>query len=612
MSSNPQPSNPKLEKFRSLFKDYGIQAYVLPSTDPHQSEYLNDRDFRVKFLFGFSGSNAFTVITESKALLWTDGRYFVQATQELEPGCELMKTGIPDAIQPADWLATNLKSGEKVGFDPQLFEINHGTNFMKELTNANLIPVALKENLVDKIWSERPKPILNKILRLTVDECGKFIFDKFADLRSKMTKKKCDSFLSSCCDDIVWILNIRGFDIPYNPLVFSFLFVTHDSIHLFVDQQKLTDEVAKHLEGVILHDYAGIEDFVVKYHEEQKVARGKEHKVFVPDSTNYFLGSLIGKDYRIGGTSPIQSTKAIKNPVELEGMRQCHIRDSAAVVQFIFWLKKELAAGNKITELMAAKKMDDFRSNLDKFVSLSFTTIAAADKHAALPHYHPTEAEGHLEIRKDGVFLLDSGGQYRDGTTDVTRTVSFAEQPDPHFLKMFNTVLKGHIDTAQRKFPDGINGNRLDALSRIDLWQEGYDFLHGVGHGVGFFLNVHEGPIGISYRTSHPDGGLHAGQVITIEPGYYETDNFGIRIENCYEIVGAGPLPGANSGFLTFEPLTWVPIQRELIKKDVLDSKHIQWINDYHKKCLEKVGPFLKQHGSSEEFAFFEECCREI
>uniref|UniRef100_A0A914Z6T3 Xaa-Pro aminopeptidase n=1 Tax=Panagrolaimus superbus TaxID=310955 RepID=A0A914Z6T3_9BILA len=603
----------KLSKFRDLFDKHGISAYVLPSTDAHQSEYLADHDFRVRYLSGFSGSNAFTIITKERALLWTDGRYFAQAIKQFEPGWELMKQAVPESVEPVDWLTCNLKSGDKVAFDPQLFAYCYGINFVKNLESGNLTPLPLAKNLVDEIWNDRPKAPINPITILSVEECGRSTADKFKELRGKFEKKKCDSILFTSLDDIMWLLNIRGFDIPYNPLVYSILFVTNNSAHFFVDRQKLTKESINFLTEVHVYDYEEAEEFIRKYHEENKSSHGKEHKVFIPEITNYFFGKCIGKDHVIIASSPVQAMKAIKNDCEMKGIREAQIRDSVAVIQFLVWLKKELAGGNEgITELIAAAKMDELRSKHEKYVTLSFSTISAVDTHAAFPHYHPEIPEGNEVIKKDSVFLLDSGGHYRDGTTDVTRTVCHSTNPDPYFIKMNTLVLRGHIDTANQNFPDGIKGSRLDALSRVGLWNEGYDFGHGVGHGVGHFLNVHEGPMGISFRSSPNEGTLHQGNVITIEPGYYEVGKFGIRIENCYEIVKSEKLQSGAENFLTFEPLTLVPIQQNLIQRDLLQQKHIDWLNAYHQKCLNKVGPFLKEHGFQEELEFLEKSCQKI
>uniref|UniRef100_A0A7E4VS56 AMP_N domain-containing protein n=1 Tax=Panagrellus redivivus TaxID=6233 RepID=A0A7E4VS56_PANRE len=602
-------SNPKLEAFRQLLVDNNLNAYALPSTDAHQSEYLPDHEFRVRFISGFSGSNGFAVITADKALLWTDGRYFAQAEKEFEPGWTLMKEAVPEAISPEDWLGKNLNSGDTVGVDTRLFSYFRGKKFSSTLKSYGLNVTTQERhgrviNLVDDIWTTKPVPEIKTVTTLSLEECGKSTADKLADLRKTLVSKKCGSILLMGLDEIAWLLNIRGFDIPYNPLVYAVLLVTLENEYLFIDQAKLDEEARKHLNLQNIMPYDVAADFLRSYNQNHVK---NSPKVFIPDSTNYVLGDLISDEFVFKGASPVLIAKSIKNEVELAGIRDASIRDSAAIIRFLVWLRKELANGTHVTELDAAAKMDAIRAEFDKFVSPSFTTIAAADEHSAFPHYHPTEAEGHQQVRPDSVFLLDSGGHYRDGTTDVTRTVCFAAQPDPYFKKLFTFVTRAHIDNAATIFPDGVNGGRLDVTARQFLWSQGYDFSHGVGHGVGHFLNVHEGPIGIGYRTYSPEAGLHPGQVITIEPGYYEVGKFGIRFENCYEIVKVESTASGATNFLAFESLTWVPIQTDLLELQYLEQKHIDWINQYHATCIAKVQPFLVEHDLTEELAYLDE-----
>ncbi|VDM45505.1 unnamed protein product [Toxocara canis] len=613
--AHPEASNEKLTKLRELFRSADcvkngggeIHAYLLPSTDAHQSEYLAAHDFRVRFLTGFSGSNAFAVITNKEAVLWTDGRYMIQAKNQLEGGWQLMEEGTPESITPVDWLVENLPSDSRVGFDPQLYAYGDGLRMMDTLQRVKISAVPLKGNLVDAIWVDRPKRPSNKVIP-SAEEHGQDSKVKMDEVRKKLAKKKCVSAIFTALDDIAWLLNIRGSDIPYNPLVFSVLVLTSTEAHLFIDSSKLDDEVKQHLSHVHLHEYNEAVDWFTKWHENQKT-NNHEHKVLLPDATNYEFGSIIGKDYSNVGASPVQAMKAVKNEVELQGIRSSHIRDSAALVEFFTWFEKELLAGHKITELSACEKSEQFRAKQPSYVSLSFDTIAGVNEHSALPHYKPTAETGTCEVTRDAVFLLDSGAHYRDGTTDVTRTVSYAAQPNTELKRINTLVLKGHIDTATMQFPDGLNGIRIDVISRQHLWADGLDFSHGVGHGVGHFLNVHEGPAGIGYRRFSPEGAIHKGMVLTIEPGCYLEGKWGIRIENCYEIVAVPKLRSGAENFLTFKPLTLVPVQKSLIDKTLLTPKEIDWLNAYHAECLKKVGDYLLKDGKKVEYDWLKEAC---
>ncbi|KAI1723199.1 metallopeptidase family m24 domain-containing protein [Ditylenchus destructor] len=605
----PENSSPT-SLLRALFQDPGrlgtdepIQAYVLPRTDAHQSEYLAESDCRVKFLSGFSGSNAYCVITETSALLWTDPRYYVQAHKELHPGWTRMDWREAKAIEPLDWIVENLPAETSVGFDPHLFGLVEGKNFVEKLRSFNLKPVPIsKHNLVDLIWTNRPVEVPKKIICLLPSECGEDSKSKVERVREKMRKAKCDVIILTLLDDIAWLFNIRGSDIPYNPLVFSVAAITLNDVFLFIDEQKISSDVAQHLAHVNIFSYTSAAEFLEKYH------------MWLPDSVNYCLGSLVEEKFVYTSGSPVQPMKAVKNEVELAGMRNSHVRDSAALVQFLVWFRRELELGHLVDESRAAKQMDYYRSKLPLHISQSFTTISASEENSALPHYNPTDESGKKHVTKNSVYLLDSGGQYRDGTTDVTRTIYYGGEDglqfaDEHIRKMFTLVLKGHINCAMACFPENIHGIRLEMLARQPLWQEGYDFGHGVGHGVGHFLNVHEGPIGISFKKYNADGLLKKGMVLTIEPGYYEEGRFGIRIENCYELVSAGPLPSGAKDYLTFSPLTLVPIQKSLIMKDLLEPKHIHWLNAYHNRCLEVVGKYLQEQGLQEEYNYLAEAC---
>uniref|UniRef100_A0A0M3K730 Xaa-Pro aminopeptidase n=1 Tax=Anisakis simplex TaxID=6269 RepID=A0A0M3K730_ANISI len=562
-------------------------------------------------LSGFTGSNAYVVVTNKEALLWTDGRYTIQAKKQLGDGWKIMEEATPKSITPLDWIVHNMPTNSVVAFDAQLHTYGDATRIIDVLKSANMKCSILNENLVDKLWVDRPRRSSNKVIALEKSEHGQESSDKIDEIRKKMMKKKCSSAIFTALDDIAWLLNIRGADIPYNPLVYSNVLITEKEAHLFIDENKLDDNIRKRL-PVITHDYDHTVDWLKNWNEEQIRNNRETHKVLLADTVNYQIGSVFGKDFAVVGASLIQSMKARKNDIELERSRLAHMRDSVALVEFFCWLENELRSGNQVTELKACEKVKEFREKKPYYVDLSFETIAAVDEHAASPHYAPDQITGQRAITEHSVFLLDSGAHYRDGTTDVTRTVSYANELEDE-LKFLNTlVLKGHIDTAMMQFPDGINGIRIDVISRQHLWENGLDFGHGVGHGVGHFLNVHEGPIGIGYRRYSPEGAIHEGMIITIEPGYYSEGKWGIRIENCYEVVKAPKTRLGSDNFLTFEPLTYVPIQKSLIDKQLLSKNEVDWLNRYHEKCLEKVGEYLLKEKKKDVYDWLTKACSRL
>nr|CAD2183748.1 unnamed protein product [Meloidogyne enterolobii] len=600
--------NNLLQKLRDLFKNEEIlgqkehiNAYILPRTDAHNNEYINERDQRVKFISGFSGSNAWVIVTKENALL---------QNRELYEGWTLMKLTGPDSIMPSDWIIQNLENGSKIGFDPKLFNFERAKNFNKKLKNYGIICTPIIKNLVDVLWIERPTESLQKLFILPIEECGEEINSKLVRIREEMKKQKCDSLLLSCLDDIAWLFNLRGSDIPYVPVFYSYAIIMEiNKTFLFVDMRKITPEISTYLKNnnVEIFDYQNVVSFLKEYHETSKNEfNTKMHKIWLSKSINYEIGSLFDKKYYYLADSPVSKMRTIKNLVELNGMRNSHIRDSAALIKFLYWINNEISLGHLVDEIRAARQINYYREQLDKFVSLSFETISAVDENAALPHYHVNENNDKKFIKEESVYLFDSGGQYYDGTTDVTRTICFSKNPTQHFCHMFTLVLRSHIDCACTKFPSETSPAVFDGITRLPLWSNGYNFAHNVGHGVGHFLNVHEIPPCLG---STEKFGLKKGNVVTIEPGYYEENNFGIRIENCYEIVEAKNLQSGSKNFLEFEVLTFVPIQKNLIVRELLEQKHIDWLNNYHNKCFSVVGRFLQEKGMQEEYNFLAEAC---
>ncbi|KAJ1345983.1 hypothetical protein KIN20_000637 [Parelaphostrongylus tenuis] len=564
-----------LSKVLAVTNGTPIKGYLLPSTDAHQSEYLADHDFRVKFLTGFTGSNAYVAVTNEKAVLWTDGRYFTQASEQLVPPFELLKQGQPDSISVEDFIAKELTVGDWIGIDPSLHTYEGGQQLIKTLESMGFHVAPIRGNLVDEFWNDRPSLPAKSPIILLPEEHGRCVKDKLKELRERISNKKCNSIVLSALDDIMWLLNIRGFDIKHNPLAYSYLLVTTSEVHLFMD--KANDEMRNYLEqeNIVLHPYAEAYDFISEWNRKQK-SENAQHRVFVPTSTNYLFGSLFSSSSVVNG-SPVQVMKGVKNRVELEGMRQSHIRDSATLVSFLMWIEAEMIEGRSHSEIDMASKVDSLRAGTEKYVDLSFSTISAAGDHAAKPHYFPEGEEGKRLVTANQVYLLDSGAHYRDGTTDVTRTIWIARNssvPDD-FIQHNTLVLKGHINLANSVFPQAITAS--------------------IGHRA-----VNTGS----------DYWVREGMVLTIEPGYYLVGKWGIRIENCYEVVKAKVPSGAD--FLGFRALTLVPIQTSIIDKSLLSPKEIEWLNAYHDEVLSTIGGYLQKTNKTKEFEWLKKQCAHI
>lgn len=612
-----------------------IHALIVPSGDAHQSEYIADCDCRRAYVSGFTGSAGTAIVTDNEAALWTDGRYFLQASQQLDPdGWTLMKDGLPDTPTQADWLCKVLPmEGGKVGVDPFLLQVDVWKPLSLQLESSGHVLVATPQNLVDIAWgADRPEPPGNPVFPLPLNYTGKRWQEKIDTVRAKMKEKSCQLLVVTNLDEVAWLLNLRGSDITYNPVFFAYVVLTHDEIHFFIDSHRLDDRVKKHLnlplddspvvdcrcgdstdvEGsysISIHPYSGLMTYLKDVVSDEKnlvkggkLAGGKDGgKAWVSDRSSQAIASLFKDHQRLTGLTPIAALKAVKNPVEIEGMRQCHIRDGAAVCEYLAWLQNQLKHGERVTEISGADYLEACRSAQEDFVSLSFDSISSVGSNAAIIHYRPQQ-ETDRQVTKDEVYLLDSGAQYKDGTTDVTRTYHFGN-PSAFERSAFTRVLKGHIELASVVFPNGVKGHMIDSLARMHLWSAGLDYLHGTGHGVGSFLNVHEGPCGISPRVSAVEIALEEGMILSDEPGYYHDGSFGIRIESLVLVTKAQTENNfKDKGFLTFEPITMVPLCQNLMDASLLTAKEVQWIDSYHSKIRELVGPYLKSMGKSEAF----------
>uniref|UniRef100_T1IM68 Aminopeptidase P N-terminal domain-containing protein n=1 Tax=Strigamia maritima TaxID=126957 RepID=T1IM68_STRMM len=597
----PKNTGNLLKNLRLLMKNTNyvtetLQAYIIPSNDNHQSEYVAACDKRRAFISGFTGSMGTAVVTEQEAALWTDGRYFLQAVDELDNNWLLMKEGIAHPISQAAWLNKVLPLGSRVGVDPFLMAADIWTPLSNQLEAQGHSLVPVHTNLIDLVWDDRPSPPSNPIVIHPVSYTGKPWQDKVRNVQAKMIEKGATICIMTALDNIAWLLNLRGSDIDYNPVFFSYIVLTQHSVHFLVDETKLSNTVLNHLKPenlsaitVHIHPYTSFKDFI------NTIIAETSGKVWVNKNSSYGIHDLIPENRRLIEPSPVAPMKAIKNAVEIAGMQKAHIKDAVALCEYYAWLEAEVPKGN-VTEILGAQQLLRYRKEQHDFIGLSFKTISSVGPSGSIIHYQPSE-ETDRPITTHELYLCDSGGQYRDGTTDVTRTVHFGT-PSQYERECFTCVLKGHIALSTTIFPNFLKGQMLDTLARTALWEQGLDYQHGTGHGVGSYLNVHEGPMGIGNRVLVDDPGLQEGMIVTIEPGYYEENKFGIRIENVVLIKKAETKQTfRNQTFLMFQPITLVPIQIKMFEPSMLTSKEIEWLDTYHQQCREVIGKELEKQG---------------
>ncbi|CAL5066519.1 unnamed protein product [Urochloa decumbens] len=590
----------KLRSLRRLFArpDVAIDAYIVPSQDAHQSEFIAECFMRRAYLTGFTGSAGTAVVTKDKAALWTDGRYFLQAEKELSHEWTLMRSGNHGVPTTSEWLNDVLPSGCRVGIDPFLFSFDAAEELKDSISDKNHELVLVRGmNLVDEIWGDaRPRAPKEPTRVHDIKYAGIDVPSKLSFTRSHLAENGCDAVVISMLDEVAWLLNMRGSDVPHSPVFYSYLIVEASTATLFVDSDKVSEDVLKHLEkaGIKLKPYEAIVSEVERLAEKGaklwldsssvNAAIVTAFKSSCPDVEN-------GAIHAVYNVSPVTLAKSVKNEAEIEGMKNSHLRDAAALAEFWCWLEKEVCKKVPLTEVEVAEKLLEFRQKQDGFIETSFDTISGYGANGAIIHYRPTP-EDCSSVGSDNLFLLDSGAQYTDGTTDITRTVHFGE-PSPRQKECFTRVLQGHIALDVAVFPERTPGFVLDVLARSSLWKIGLDYRHGTGHGVGAALNVHEGPQSISYRYGNLTA-LQKGMIVSNEPGYYEDNSFGIRIENLLLIK---ELNLANSfggiSYLGFEKLTFVPIQSKLIDTSLLSPLEINWINEYHEQVWKKVSPLL-------------------
>ena len=586
------------------------------TTNTHR--YIAACDARREFISGFSGSAGCAVVTLSTAALATDGRYFNQAARQLDRSWTLLKQGLEGVKSWQEWVVEEAQDNKVVGVDATVIAAPDARKLGEKIkASGGRELIAVKENLVDLVWGgERPGKPSEKVMLLDQKFAGKAVKTKLEELRKELEKKKSSGFVVSMLDEIAWLFNLRGNDIPYNPVFFSYATVTPSAATLYVDSAKLSKEVRDHLEqnSVSIQPYDAIFDDVSALGRsiQSKDTEGKPQKVkkfLISNRASWALKTALGGETTTDEIrSPICDAKAIKNETELEGMRQCHIRDGAALTEYFAWLENELVVkGTKLDEVQAANKLEEIRSKHEHFVGLSFDTISSTGANAAVIHYKPEPGNCSI-IDPEKIYLCDSGAQYFDGTTDTTRTLHFGE-PTEMERKAYTLVLKGNIALDLAVFPKGTSGFALDTLARQFLWQEGLDYRHGTGHGVGSFLNVHEGPIGIGTRIQYSEVPLAVGNVISNEPGYYEDGNFGIRIENIIMVAEAKTKHKfGETQYLGFEHVTMVPYCRKLIDENLLTKTEKEWLNESHRDIMKKTKGYFEEESLA--MRFLERECR--
>jgi len=573
----------KLALLRAGLKEKKIDAYIIPSTDPHLGEYIPDHWRIIAWLTGFTGSSATVVVTESFAGLWTDSRYYAQAEVQLrDSGFELMRPASPDKTDFIWWIAENIDTGSKIALDGRIFSIEQIRKLKKTLDDKT-VSFNFDCDLISVLWIDRPPMPGSHAFDHSTLYCGKERSVKIAEVREKMKIRGVDYHLLTSTDDIMWLLNIRGKDVKYSPLLTSFLIAGEEQIMLFTDENKIPLKLASEF------DKLGI--VMLPYEETAAIlsALSPDSKILINSyTTSYTLFNSIPEGMKIIEDLTIPTClKTVKNGVEIENIGKVMVKDGVALTRFFYWLER-YSGSEPISELSLADKLNDLRSEQENYLGPSFSTIAAYNKHGALPHYSVTP-ESDFILETDGILLLDSGGQYLDGTTDITRTIAIGE-PTAQQKRDFTYVMKGTINLALAKFPAGTKGYQLDILARKALWENGLNYGHGTGHGVGFCLNVHEGPqnIGIGSGSAII---IKPGMLISDEPAIYREGEYGIRIENlilCYEDEET-----EFGHFLKFDTLSLCYIDKSLIDIFLLDQREIGWLNSYHEEVYEKLNTFL-------------------
>ena len=573
----------RMHALRMTFPPNYIKAFIIPSTDPHLSEYVAPHWMSREWISGFTGSAGTVVVLMNEAGLWTDSRYFLQAAKELEgSGITLYKEMLPETPSITKYLSQKLKPGESVSIDGKMFSVQQ-VEQMKEELAAYSLQVDLFGDPLKRIWKDRPSIPNSPAFVYDIEYAGKSCEEKVAAIRAELTKKGAYALFLSALDEIAWTLNLRGNDVHCNPVVVSYLLITQDDVIYFISPEKVTKEVNEYLkeQHVKLKNYDEVETYLNTF-------TGR-NILIDPKKTNFAIYSAINpKCNIIRGESPVALLKAIRNEQEIAGIHAAMQRDGVALVKFLKWLEEAVPSG-KETELSVDRKLHEFRAAKPLYMGESFDTIAGYKEHGAIVHYSATP-ESDVPLQPKGFLLLDSGAQYLDGTTDITRTIALGELTEEEKTD-YTLILKGHIALAMAKFPVGTRGAQLDVLARMPIWKYGMNFLHGTGHGVGHFLSVHEGPQSI--RMNENPVVLQPGMVTSNEPGVYKAGSHGIRTENLTLVCK--DKEGMFGDYLKFETITLCPICKKGIVKEMLTNEEIEWLNNYHQIVYEKLSPNLNE-----------------
>lgn len=574
----------RVAALREVMKKEHLAAFIFPSTDPHHGEYVPDHWKGREFISGFNGSAGTAVVTMNSAALWTDSRYFLAAADQLDgTPFQLMKIKVEGTPSLSEWLAGELaeSSVTEVGVDGMVNSVNDVDALIADLRHAG-ITVRTNFDPLERVWTSRPEIPTNKVVLHPLEYAGEETKSKIKRLRANLLQVHADGMLVSALDDIAWLLNLRGSDVHCNPVFVSYLLVTSSSATLFVNGEKLSPEICSYLssQNVEVDEYENVKEALSNY---------PDYSILVDASEmNYTLYKSISCQKIVYHKSPVPAMKAVKNDVEIRGFRNAMLKDGVALVKFLMWLKPTVEAGGQ-TEMSLDEKLTSLRAEQPLFRGISFDTIAGYEAHGAIVHYEATP-ETDIPVEPHGLILIDSGAQYLDGTTDITRTISLGPVSQEQ-RRVYTLVLKGHIQLELAKFPDGASGTQLDALSREAMWREGFNFLHGTGHGVGAYLNVHEGPHQI--RMEFMPAPLHAGMTVTDEPGLYLAGKFGVRTENT--LIIKEYMQTEFGKFLQMEPLTLCPIDTAPIDLQLMTQEEIDWLNDYHAMVYDKLSPLLNE-----------------
>lgn len=596
MSTIPE----RLEKLREKMQEKGIDIYIIPTADFHQSEYVGEHFKAREYITGFTGSAGTAVVSKTEARLWTDGRYFIQAAKQLEgTTVELMKMGQPGVPKIGEYLETALAEGENVGFDGRVVSVTEGEEYEKIASEKNG-KVVYAYDLIDEVWEDRPILSEEPVFELEQKYTGETVESKLARTRAAMKEAGATAHVLTTLDDICWTLNIRGNDVEYFPLVLTYAVIRMDKVDLFVNEKKLSDEIKAHLaaDGVILHPYNDI------YEDIKKVA-AEEVLMVDPGRLNFALYKNIPENVKkVEERNPAILFKCVKNPTEVENIRIAEIKDSVAHVRFMKWLKENVGK-MKITEMSASDKLDEFRAEMGNFIRPSFEPISSFGEHGAIVHY-TSSPETDVELKEGQLFLTDTGAGFYEGSTDVTRTYALGEVPQ--IMKdHFTLVAISNLQLGNAKFLEGSTGMVLDILARKPFWDRDLNFNHGTGHGVGYLLNIHEGPTGFrwKYRPGETEP-LAEGMIITDEPGIYIEGSHGIRLEN--ELLTKKGTLNEYGQFMYFEAITLIPMDLDAINPDIMTVEDKKLLNDYHARVYEVISPYL----NAEEKAWLEKYTRAI